>query len=108
MNFIFVNGSNKHYEVFTDSIKYEGEFISFTALAWLSETEKHVHKINLSNVVSIDYYNDIIELCSNIQPEQEKNNCVVGNKYECESLNIIIYITVCIAFGLSVFNLINH
>jgi len=106
MNFTFVNGDCKNYTVFSDSIKNEGVFISFTALAWLSNTETNTHKINLDNVVSIDYYKDIIDLVGNIQPNSEPKGIILKKETETDNLiYVLFFIFSCISIGLSIFNL---
>lgn len=67
----FRDGTSKQYEIILDSIKYEGEFITFESVNSFSPKETNIHSINTRNVNSIDYYDSIVDLVSNIEPESD-------------------------------------
>ena len=67
----FRDGTSKQYEVVLDSIKSEGEFITFESVNPYFPKETNIHSINTRNVNSIDYYDSIVDLVSNIEPKSD-------------------------------------
>lgn len=73
----FRDGSSKQYEVIIDTIKNEGEFITFEAVNPFSPKETTIHSINTRNINSIDYYDSLVDLVGNINPEAEPKGYIL-------------------------------